>query len=116
MTKRGVVLPEAAPWEAGFSNSYPSIYHNAGAFELWYNSYLGQGTLGSPTGGGLTQRNVHFHWNETKTQGGAGLRPLAAPATCNSWGGVTGAGIFWMPVAGCKRHVLKELCAPGVWI
>jgi hypothetical protein len=31
---------------------------------------------------------VHWHWNWTKTQGGSGLRPLVAPNTCNSWGGV----------------------------
>jgi hypothetical protein len=88
VAKRGAVLPEAAAWESGFSNSYPSVYHDEGAYKLYYNSYLGQGRLESPTGAGLSQRNVHWHWNQTKTQGGAGLRPLIAPATCNSWGGV----------------------------
>ena len=88
VTKRGRVLTEAAPWEAGFSNSYPSVFYDNGTFKLWYNSYLGQGGLESPTGNGASQKNVHWHWNQTATQGGAGLRPLVAPATCNSWGGV----------------------------
>ena len=88
ITKRGPVLTEAAHWEAGFSNSYPSVFHEDGTYKLWYNSYLGQGKLKSPTGNGTSQRNVHWHWQETPTQGGAGLRPLVAPATCNSWGGV----------------------------
>ncbi len=86
ITKRGPVLTEAAHWEAGFSNSYPSVFHDNGTYKLWYNSYLGQAQLRSP--GGSQQRNVHWHWQETPTQGGAGLRPLVAPATCNSWGGV----------------------------
>ena len=57
VTKHGRVLREAARWEAGFSNSYPSVFYDEGVYSLWYNSYLGARS-------GETAQ-IHWHWNTT---------------------------------------------------
>ena len=110
VSKRGPVLSEAAPWEAGFSNSYPSVSHDGSTYRMFYNSYLGQARLELPSGG-LSHRDVHWHWDQTKTQGATGLRPLVAPVTCNSWGGVLQAtsqdGVSF------TRPALHDLLANG---